>query len=96
MTWFAVVDAATGELVSTGTTVAEELDERLEVIELGDELPAGVWDAQARRFVEAPPAPTVDERLADDPDFKAMTAGEKRITRTILRQLRGTPDDHPR
>lgn len=57
-TWYAVVDRATGALVSVDTVLADDAGDRYEVVEIGGEVPGGaVWDAAARGFVPAPPPP---------------------------------------
>lgn len=51
MPWFAVIDDVTGELVSTGTVLADPMPAGLVVIKLGEDHPTGEWDTAARKFV---------------------------------------------
>ncbi len=48
--WYAVIDPASGQLLSTGTVLADPLPKGVDAIELGDELPAGEWNSKSRQF----------------------------------------------
>ena len=48
--WYAVIEAASGQLLSTGTVLADPLPKGLEAIAVGDEPPAGDWNTQTRQF----------------------------------------------
>lgn len=63
MTWYAVYREADGELVSTGTVVADPLPDGLVAKPLDTE-PAGVWDAQALAFGPEPP-PDLSQVMVD-------------------------------
>ena len=92
--WQALVDWATGDLVSVGTVLAPDAAERFQVILLGDERPdreAVVWDRAERSFV-ARPAPVLLDRLDDvearlqaDPDFRAVWDGLSAARKTQVR-----------
>jgi hypothetical protein len=63
MTWFAVIESATGVLVSEGTVLADPMPAHLEAIELADRINWLVerWDAATRTVVPKPaPLPDVD------------------------------------
>lgn len=96
MPYFAVIDSASGELVSTGTVVASrgELERagrsaiRLE----GDGPPADLrWNPKTRAFdlpLEQPDAePTNAQRLEADPEWAQLSAAEKRLARVLARAL---------
>jgi len=53
MTWYAVVDKATGEAVSFGTILADPLPTDLEAIEIEGQPKKGLrkWDSAARQMV---------------------------------------------
>ena len=58
-TWYAVIDRTTGEILSTGTVLADPMPAELEAIELAIDPqapgPKGgrwTWDGAMRRFVE--------------------------------------------
>jgi len=60
-TWFAVVDGA-GNLVSTGTTVADQATLAAAgygVIQLAGDPTGQIWNASTQTFSPAPPKPTV-------------------------------------
>jgi hypothetical protein len=64
MAWFAVYRLADGELVSTGTVIADPLPEGLAAKEIDGD-PAGlVWNAAALQF-EAPPPPDLSQVMVD-------------------------------
>lgn len=86
MTFYAVYDKATGELYSTGTELGDAavLAERgLTAVELPEPKPGQPWNAKAHRFDPAPPptpvAEQVNDLLADDPDFAALTPAQKAL-----------------
>jgi len=77
--WFAVVDDATGRLVSIGTVIASPLSAGLVAIRLGKDQPNlgdVMWDAASRSFVARPPIVLIDrlDDLKSDADFSAALA----------------------
>lgn len=65
MSWYGVVEDATGALLSVGTVIAEPLPEGLVAIALGDERPTGVWNPATRAHeTPAPVRVVVISRLA--------------------------------
>lgn len=77
MTWVALVERNTGELVSVGTVIAPDAAERFDVIDVGSDRPDGVWNPATRRFDQRP-SPVLVDRLGEleawlqaDPDFRA-------------------------
>lgn len=48
--WYAVIETATGRLLSTGTVLADPMPKGLEAIEIGDEPPAGEWNTKTLQF----------------------------------------------
>lgn len=94
MTWQALIDKASGDLVSVGTVLAADAAERFDVLDLGDERPDGeaaIWDRDSRSFV-ARPAPVlldrlddVEARLQSDPDFRAVWDNLSAARRTQVR-----------
>ena len=96
MTWYAVVDKQTGEAVSFGTVLADELPEHLEAIEIASQpskRDGTRWDAATRKLVEIPAPPVVDRvgLLLADPVVTAITAkltsGERAALEEKLRRL---------
>lgn len=80
--WSAVYRLATGELVSTGTSVADPLPDGLAVTALGDSLPSGDWDCIALAFVSAP----IDLKVISKIDFmRRFTVEEEAKIRTLAR-----------
>lgn len=69
MTWFAVIDKATGEAVSFGTVIADPLPAHLEAVEVEGQPKKGVraWDAATRTMVPhvvpSPAKTAVEEKL---------------------------------
>ena len=67
MAWFAVVEKATGRLLSTGTVVAASLPDTVEVLPI-DEQPGEMkeWDAATKTLKDRPvEAPRLDQFLGD-------------------------------
>lgn len=50
MTWYAVYVTATGELVSTGTVLADPLPGHLTALDVGVDRPEGVWNPATLEF----------------------------------------------
>ena len=50
MTWYAIYRLSNGELVSTGTSVADPLPAGLGVTNLGENPPLGVWNSVTHTF----------------------------------------------
>lgn len=63
--WFAIVDDATGELVSVGTVVAEKLSARLKALPLTEQPDFGKvrWDAASRTLKPTPEPPPPESQL---------------------------------
>lgn len=94
MPYFAV-HAADGALVSWGTQVADDatLAEKGYTAKRftgGNQPPEGKqWNPSTLAFDQDAPRPqTAEERLAADKEFAALTAGEQRLARVLLRTLR--------
>ena len=96
MTWYAVVDKQTGEAVSFGTVLADELPAHLEAIEIAAQPSKGDgtrWDSATRRIVDIPTPPVVDKvgLVLADPVVAAitakLTAGERAALEEKLRRL---------
>lgn len=97
MTWFAVIESATGNLVSVGTVLADPLPTGLEAISLGDTKWNSIthtWDPATRTVVAKPaPLPDVDrveEFIARVPVLATrLNVTQMEAFRTALRQLLG-------
>lgn len=94
--WFAIVDRATGEAVSFGTVIADELPAHLEAIEIPAQPSKRAltrWDAATKGIVNMPappPRPDVVTELLADPVVSAITEKLSRGERTALEEkLRG-------
>lgn len=62
--WYAVIDSASGELLSEGTVLPDDLPEGLVAlpVETPDLTVPRFWDAQERRFYTPdPPGPSADD-----------------------------------
>lgn len=88
--WFGIVESSSGDLVSTGTVLADELPPGLEIIELGTEGPpeGKVWDPETRAFID-PAAPPVS------PEEEAAQ-GLLARARASLRNPQATDEDRIR
>lgn len=92
--WFAICDRTTGEAVSFGTVLANELPPHLEAIEILAQPDKDTrWDAATKSIVGIPPPPprpdVVTELLAD-PVVIAITEKLSKGERTALEEkLRG-------
>ncbi len=73
--WYAVYHAASGELVSYGTDVADPLPEGLAVREIGEQPPgrSEMWDTEQIAYVPRPPLP--DELPSAPPEETMATVG---------------------
>lgn len=92
--WYAVHDQD-GNLVSTGTSVADDLPDGLTVVSLAKAPDESVeWDPATRKLKArtTDPAAVRDKAMTDrldaDPDYQAMSAAEKRQVRVLARLLR--------
>lgn len=100
--WFAIVNSS-GELVSTGTVVADdaELAERgLSKIALDGEPGHRVWDVITQSFVEPPAPPTVLTRLEfiwrfQPAEFMAIKSSLNPNIQFFLYQLESAQEVHP-
>lgn len=94
--WFAIVDRTTGDAVSFGTVIAEELPAHLEAIAIPAQPSRRAltrWDPATKSIVEIPPPPArpdvVTELLAD-PVVAAITEKLTRGEQAALEEkLRG-------
>lgn len=91
MTWYAVVDKATGEAVSFGTVLGELVDhlEAIQILEQPDRTKR--WDAATKTIVDVPPPPDAVATLLNDPTVSAITSklskGEKAALEEKLRAV---------
>jgi hypothetical protein len=86
--WHAVIDDATGRLVSLGQVVADPLPAGLVAQDLpGRPADSQMWDEATRSFVPRPPKVLVDriQDLADDPALVAVWTRLTAVQRTALR-----------
>jgi hypothetical protein len=83
MTWYAVVDNATGALLSVGSVIADPLPEGLVALELGEERPTGVWNPATR--VHETPAPVRQIVLSRLEFLQRLTVQERIAIRTAAK-----------
>jgi len=94
--WFAVCRRATGELVSSGTVVADPIPEGLEAILLAaqPDWAADEWDAATRTVMARAAEPARRDRVDDimaEPEFLALNLLSRDATRAAL--VRNLSDD---
>lgn len=89
--WYAIVERATGRLLSVGTVLPPTPDSP-------DPLPATVearpipappadnemWDEAARTFVPRPPKPSPKTQMTADPAFTALPAASRNVVRLLI------------
>ena len=98
MSWFAVVERATGILVSVGTVLADPMPDHLEALPLGESKFDSLthrWDPATRTIVTKPaPLPDVDrveEFIARVPVLASrLNAAQMTTFRTELGRLLGS------
>lgn len=95
MSFFAVHDAS-GNLVSTGTQVADEATLAKKNLTAktfaGDAPPVDKrWNRATRSFdLAIPTPPTLEDQLAADPEYTNLPASEQTIVRILARALGAT------
>ncbi len=89
MAWFAVVEKATGKLLSTGTVVDGNLPATLEVLPIAEQPgEASEWDEATKSLKPRPQRPhRLDEFLADAvvaSIMQSLTPAQRQALRTKL------------
>lgn len=100
--WFAVVNAS-GELVSTGTVLADDAElaaRGLSKVALDAEPGDRVWDVATQAFIAPPVAPTVLSRLEfvwrfQPAEFMTIKASTDPGVQFFLYQLESAQEVHP-
>jgi hypothetical protein len=93
MSWYAVINKATGELRSTGSSVGEDLPATLAVVEIDEpDFDTQEWDMAGRRFR----AKVIRDRAAEflaDPEVAAIAGRLTLMERaTLAEKLRKVLD----
>lgn len=96
MTWYAVYNSTTGELVSVGTVIADVLPDGLSLVAIGESRPDGVWNPTTYAFDPAPPQPKASITklafLRRIPSVKRIAIREAAKTDPILDDAMGLLD----
>lgn len=87
--WFAVVNAASGELVSVGTVVSDRLDKELETVRLPrkPDWSRDAWSPALLALVPRPPDPLPKDRVDDilnNVDVKTLGVLDQEKVRAAL------------